>query len=57
LEFKTVATEKVEFDAHKDVKRPTKVAFTTNAGDRVKFVAEKRVKVPVHVEFDAKRKK
>jgi hypothetical protein len=49
--------EKVEFDAHKTVKKPTKVAFQTKSGDRVKFTAEKPTKVPVHVRFTAKKPK
>ena len=47
----------VKFDAHKVVKRPTDVAFTTKGGKKVEFEAEKKVKVPVHVEFEANRRK
>lgn len=45
----------VEFDAHKTVKQPTKVAFKTKDGEKVRFVAEKPAKVPVHVKFSAKK--
>ena len=47
----------VQFEAHKTVKRPTEVKFTTKKGERVKFEAEKPTKVPVHVKFKAKEKK
>jgi len=47
---------KVEFDAHKVVKKPTEVEFKTKAGKRVDFVADKPTKVPVHVKFRAKDK-
>ena len=47
---------KVEFDAHKVVKKPTEVEFKTTAGKRVDFVADKPTKVPVHVKFRAKDK-
>jgi hypothetical protein len=40
-----------EFNAHKRVKLPTKVAFQTKSGERVRFTAEKEQKVPVHVRF------
>ena len=46
----------VEFDAHKKVKKPTEVEFTTKKGTTVDFVAKKPVKVPVHVKFKAKDK-
>jgi hypothetical protein len=49
-----MSTRKVEFDAHKNVKRPTEVEFTTKDGKSVDFVARKRVKVPVHVKFRAR---
>jgi hypothetical protein len=52
-----MAKRKVEFDAHKKVKKPTEVAFTTKNGKNVDFVAEKPVKVPVHVKFTAEKKK
>jgi hypothetical protein len=41
----------VQFDAHKTVKKPTEVEFTTRDGRDVDFVAAKRTKVPVHVKF------
>ena len=50
-------THKVEFDAHKTVKQPTTVRFTTKAGERVRFRADKPTEVPVHVKFRAKDKK
>jgi hypothetical protein len=43
--------KKVEFDAHKVVKKPTEVGFTTKDGKEVDFVARKPTKVPVHVKF------
>ena len=43
--------KKVEFDAHKVVKKPTEVEFTTKGGKQVDFVANKPSKVPVHVRF------
>jgi hypothetical protein len=46
----------VEFDAHKQVKRPTEVTFTTNSGKPVDFEALKKVRVPVHVKFKANPK-
>ena len=46
--------KRVEFDAHKMVNRPAKVAFTTKNGERVRFTAEKPTKVPVHVSFKTK---
>jgi hypothetical protein len=45
----------VEFDAHKTVKKPTKVKFTTKKGEKVGFVAKKNVKEPVHVKFKARK--
>jgi hypothetical protein len=50
-------THKVEFDAHKVVKQPTTVSFTTKQGESVRFTAEKPTEVPVHVKFCAKDKK
>lgn len=47
----------VEFDAHKTVKRPATVSFTTKQGERVRFTAEKPTQVPIHVKFPAKDKK
>ena len=44
----------VEFKAHKKVKEPTDVAFTTKQGKQVEFVAEKKVEKPVRVKFSAK---
>jgi len=46
----------VQFDAHKKVKKPIEVEFTTKKGKPVDFVAEKAVKVPVRVKFRAKDK-
>ena len=48
-------TKKVEFDAHKVVKKPTEVEFTTKSGQKVDFVAKKPTKVPVHVKFKANK--
>jgi hypothetical protein len=48
--------EKVEFDAHKTVKKPTEVEFKKRDGTEVDFVARKKVKVPVHVKFKANAK-
>lgn len=45
---------KVEFDAHKVVKRSTEVEFTTRDGKSVDFVANKKTRVPVHVKFRAR---
>jgi hypothetical protein len=50
-----MAKENVEFEAHKPVKKPTQVSFTTKDGTQVKFKAEKEVEVPVHVKFKAKK--
>jgi len=47
----------VEFDAHRKVKEPTEVTFTTKQGKNVDFVAEKKVERPVHVKFRAKATK
>jgi hypothetical protein len=49
--------QKVEFDAHKTVKKETEVEFTKRDGTPVDFTAKKPVKVPVHVKFTAKDKK
>jgi len=49
--------KKVEFDAHKTVKKPTKVTFKTKSGEKVKFTADKPTKVPVHVKFTTKKAK
>ena len=45
--------KRVEFDAHKVVKRPTEVDFIKRDGTEVDFTARKKVKVPVHVKFKA----
>ena len=48
--------KKIEFEAHKVVRRPTEVEFTTNDGKRVDFIAQKKAKMPVHVKFKARAK-
>jgi hypothetical protein len=48
--------EKVEFDAHRTVKKATEVEFKKRDGTEVEFVAKKNVKVPVHVKFKANAK-
>jgi hypothetical protein len=45
--------KRVEFEAHKTVKKPTDVEFTTREGKEVEFIASKKTKVPVHVRFAA----
>ena len=52
-----MAKHKVEFDAHKTVKRETEVEFSKKDGTPVDFMANKPVKVPVHVKFTAEEKK
>ena len=52
---KGMKNKTVEFDAHKTVKKPTEVEFTTKKGTKVDFVADKPTKVPVHVKFKTKR--
>jgi hypothetical protein len=47
--------KKVEFDAHKVVKQPTEVEFTTKSGKTVDFVAKEPTRVPVHVKFKANK--
>jgi len=47
---------KIEFDAHKTVKKETEVKFTKKDGTRVDFEAKKPVKVPVHVKFTAHKR-
>ena len=47
--------KRIEFDAHKTVKRPTRVAFETKDGQEVRFTAKKPIKVPARVSFLAKR--
>ena len=51
-----MSKKKVEFDAHKVVKKPTEVEFTTKSGETVDFVAKKPTKVPVHVKFKADKR-
>lgn len=46
----------VEFDAHKTVKQPAEVEFTTSKGEKIDFVAKKPTRVPVHVKFTKKAK-
>ncbi len=48
---------RVEFDAHKVVKAPAKVSFTTTDGERVRFAARKETRIPVRVKFTAKNQK
>ncbi len=48
--------KRVEFDAHKVVKKPTEVEFRTKGGKNVDFVALKKKNVPVHVKFKANTK-
>ncbi len=48
-----MSKKKVEFNAHKTVKRETEVQFKTKDGTKVDFLANKPVKVPVHVKFTA----
>jgi hypothetical protein len=45
--------KKVEFDAHKIVKKRTEIEFTTKDGKDVDFMAKKKAKVPVRVRFRA----
>jgi len=45
--------KKVEFNAHRVVRKATEVEFTTRSGKEVDFVARKKTKVPVHVKFKA----
>ena len=52
-----MAKHKVEFDAHKTVKRETEVEFTKRDGTSVDFQAKKPTKVPVRVKFNANDKK
>jgi hypothetical protein len=47
--------KRIDFEAHKTVKRPTRVAFETKSGEEVSFKAKKPTKIPVHVSFLAKR--
>lgn len=43
----------VEFEAHRTVKKPTEVAFTTRDGRNVDFVAQKPAREEVRVKFRA----
>lgn len=52
-----MSKKRVEFDAHKTVKKETEVEFTKRDGTEVDFMAKKPVKVPVHVKFTADNKK
>jgi hypothetical protein len=47
--------KRVEFDAHKTVKKRAEVEFTTKDGKAVDFIARKPAKVPVHVKFKANK--
>ena len=49
--------KRIEFEAHKTVKKPTEVEFTTKDGQKVDFIAKKPTKKKVHVGFLAKPKK
>jgi hypothetical protein len=52
-----MVSKRVEFDAHKTVKKETEVKFPKKDGTKVDFEAMKPVKVPVHVKFTAHPKK
>lgn len=52
-----MAKQRVEFDAHRKVKKVTEVEFQTRSGQRIEFPARKKVKVPVHVKFTADTRK
>jgi hypothetical protein len=52
---KDVERKKVEFDAHKVVKKKAEVEFTKRDGTPVDFTARKPVKIPVHVTFTAEK--
>jgi hypothetical protein len=56
LRSNKIANKRVEFDAHKTVKKETEVMFTKKDGTKVDFEAKKPVKVPVHVEFTAHKR-
>ena len=45
--------KRIEFDAHKLLKRPIEVEFIKRDGTEVDFTARKKMKVPVHVTFKA----
>jgi hypothetical protein len=55
LEEKLMNRKRIDFEAHKTVKKPTRVSFETKSGEDVSFKAKKPTKVPVHVSFLAKR--
>lgn len=46
---------RIEFEAGKTVKQPTRVAFEIRDGLEVRFKAQNPTKVPIHVSFLAKR--
>lgn len=46
--------KRIEFDAHKVVKKPVEVEFIKRDGTAVDFTARKKKNVPVHVRFKAK---
>ena len=48
-----MSKKRVEFDAHRIIKKKTEVEFTTKKGAKVDFLADKPVKVPVRVKFTA----
>lgn len=48
-----IMKKRVEFDAHKIVRKRTEVEFTTKGGKDVDFMANKKAKIPVHVRFKA----
>jgi len=52
-----MAKHRVEFDAHKTVKKETEVESTKRDGTEVDFLAKKPVKVPVRVKFTVQDKK
>ena len=45
---------KVQFNAHRTVRREVPVKFKTRDGEKVSFEAKKRVEKPVRVKFMAK---
>jgi hypothetical protein len=52
-ERRRLMKKKVEFDAHRIVKKRTEVEFTTKDGKDVDFTANKKAKIPVRVRFKA----
>jgi len=48
--------ETVKFVAHKTVRKPTEVQFTTSGGKKVDFIASKKQKVLTRVKFKANKK-